>query len=712
MSRVIRFGAFELDTGAGELRKHGVRLKLQDQPLVVLTTLIEASGEVVTREELIRRLWPNGVHVDFDRGLNAAVNRLRQVLGDSAENPRYIETLARRGYRFLAPIDAPPATAVPETAAPRQPRRWPLWAAAAAAIVLVALSIYGFAVRRAIRQSPPSEAYVAVPLTSFPGYEITPTLSPDGSQVAFAWTGPGLANSDIYIKVIGPGEPVRLTNDPAGDLSPAWSPDGRWIAFLRESATSPSGYTLIVVPALGGAERTIGTIVHLPYLVRSSSPGAGLVQSWLSWTPDGQWILASDSDAERGPQRLIAFNVSSGEVHGVTKPVPGTLGDGDPAVSPDGRSVAFLRVQGAGRGDLFVVDIDRNARPAGAPRRITRIQAGICDVVWTPDGRALVFSIGAARRTLWRVPADGTAEPVRVPVATDFASGVAISPGGRLVYVQRRVNSDLWRIAASGRRPPVPLVVSTFSDVNPQVSPDGRRIAFGSNRSGEAQVWLANADGSQPHQLTDGRGWDSGTPRWSPDGRFIAFDANAGGSYDIYVVPATGGAPRRLTNSPVDDVIPSWSQDGRWIYFSSRRTGRPELFKIPAAGGEAIQVTNRGGWMAFESYDGRDLYYTGHEGRGEVWRKPASGGRESVVLTGLAGRRFAVARTGIYFFREETPRRVSLAKYDFATQQTRTLTTFDRRLSAGIAVTPDEHSVIFTQLEDEGSDLMMVENFH
>jgi hypothetical protein len=116
--------------------------------------------------------------------------------------------------------------------------------------------------------------------------------------------------------------------------------------------------------------------------------------------------------------------------------------------------------------------------------------------------------------------------------------------------------------------------------------------------------------------------------------------------------------------------------------------------------------------MAFESYDGRDLYYSGHEGRGEVWRKPASGGGESVVLTGLAGRRFAVAANGIYFFREEAPRRVSLAKYDFATQQTRTLATLDRRLSAGITVTRDEKWVIFSQLEDEGSDLMLVENFH
>src|SRR5579862_3806493 len=108
--RIIRFGAFEFDTGTGELRKHGLRIRLKGQPIAVLTMLLERSGEIVTREELQKRLWPADTYVDFELGLNAAIKRLRAALGDSADSPRFVETLARQGYRFVAPTSAPVAT--------------------------------------------------------------------------------------------------------------------------------------------------------------------------------------------------------------------------------------------------------------------------------------------------------------------------------------------------------------------------------------------------------------------------------------------------------------------------------------------------------------------------------------------------------------------------------------------------------------------------
>src|SRR5215471_13616347 len=116
--RPVHFGVFELNPCSGELRKHGVRVRLQDQPLKLLLCLIETPGEICTREDLIRRIWPEGTFVDYERGLNVAITRLRQVLGDSADAPRYVETLGRKGYRFIAPVQRPPIDAIPPAVEP------------------------------------------------------------------------------------------------------------------------------------------------------------------------------------------------------------------------------------------------------------------------------------------------------------------------------------------------------------------------------------------------------------------------------------------------------------------------------------------------------------------------------------------------------------------------------------------------------------------
>ena len=184
----MRFGAFEVDLAAAELRKGGVRLRLQEQPFQVLAALLEVPGQVVSREALTRRLWPDGTVVDFDRGLNAAVTRLRQVLSDSAETPRYVETVARRGYRFIATVETPtiePLAAVPPIATPPR-RRSVVWIWNAAALMLVA----GVAAVILYRREPASsgQPFQVVPLTAEAGSEWWPTLSPEGNQVAFNGT--------------------------------------------------------------------------------------------------------------------------------------------------------------------------------------------------------------------------------------------------------------------------------------------------------------------------------------------------------------------------------------------------------------------------------------------------------------------------------------------------------------------------------------------
>jgi DNA-binding winged helix-turn-helix (wHTH) protein len=207
------------------LRKHGLRVKIQAQPFLVLAALLEKPGSVVTRDELRGRLWPDDTFVDFEHGLNAAVTRLRQALGDSAEQPRYIETLAKRGYRFIANtellfprVNGPPHHASGSVSG-RRSMRW------LGAVALVLAAAGGFGTRYFAARNEPRE-WRAVPLTTFPGREVHPALSPDGRYVAFSWNGEKQNNFDIYVMPVDSGTLVRLTTDPAGDLSPACRPMG------------------------------------------------------------------------------------------------------------------------------------------------------------------------------------------------------------------------------------------------------------------------------------------------------------------------------------------------------------------------------------------------------------------------------------------------------------------------------------------------------
>ncbi len=641
---LVRFGVFEADLEAGELRKSGRKIRVQELPFRLLAILLERPGEVVTRDELRKRLWPADIFVEFEHSLNTAIAKLRKALGDSADSPRFIETIPRHGYRFLADVNPINGT----VAAPRRNVPWRIVVSSAAVLAGIAVFLAWFAARQPRPAGTPPKV---VPLTTYPGSEFQPSFSPDGSAVAFVWDGEAQNNRDIYAKTIGEEKPLRLTDHPADDCCPAWSPDGRFVAFARRRQGGGCGGTtlrnaeILVIPPLGGPERKLSEELRGP---------APLPH--LAWSPDGQWLVFPHGHSRDEPASLYMVSIKTGKKRRLTYPSAQSLGDGGPSFSPDGRTLVFSRrmFETGGHG-LYALALSERLEPVGEPLLLYSTRFHKCySPVFTPDGRSIVFALAAVAEVgagLHRMPASGRHSPERLAFALEADFAAISRSANRLSFSResrRELNILRLRLSPTGAvEEKIKMISSTRLDGVPQYSPDGRRIVFTSTRSGSPQVWVCDSNGENLMQLTSA-GW-AGYPRWSPDGRHILFVDTREGQFDVYVVSAQGGPARRLTHDPATDGAANWSNDGRWIYFVSTRTGSMEVWKMPAGGGKARQITRHGGFAAVESPHGRFLYFSKETGVTSLRRIPVEGGEEIQVLKDVEYLSFDVRNEGIYF---------------------------------------------------------------
>ena len=563
-----------------------------------------------------------------------------------------------------------------------------------------------------LKSGSPEVPLVAVPLTSYGGLELWPTLSPDGTQVAFSWDGEKQNKFDIYVKQIGVEPPFRLTSDAAMDYSPAWSPDGGFIAFLRELSHDKTD--IVLVPQRGGPERILSEI-------KGSMQQALPWGPYLSWTPDSKWIVCPAPKSGERVWALHLFSTETGEQTELTSPPSSEAGDVAPAVSPDGKTLVFSRVSpDFFNATLWLLHLKDGYKPVGKEEQIQ--SPGITNIgaAWLPNGREFVFgSETGTNYGLWRTAVSKGAVSRRLDLGSAGAEPTISRLGNRLAFAVFQFRGNIWRVDLNGpgKEPsqPIRFIFSTQNEFYPAFSPDGRRIAFMSERSGTQEIWICDSDGSKTLQLTSFGGAAIYGPSWSPDSQNIALTvAQKGIKEDIYVVSVNGGVPRRMTTDPAEDKWPYWSHDGKWIYFSSTRSGREEIWRMPASGGEAVQITRNSGDTPQESPDGRFLYYMkGWPDAVSVWRASVDGNQEAKVLDSVHSEgQWTVGKEGIYFFR--TPDKMGhsdICFYEFASGQIRKVLTIQMPVNNHIAVSPDGRTILYPQSDESGSVLMLVDNF-
>jgi len=704
--QVVRFGTFEVDLRLGELRKNGIRVKLTGQPFQILVILLEHPGDLVTRKQLQHRLWPSDTFVDFDRGLNAAINRVREALGDSAENPRFVETLPRRGYRFIAPlVDSRPVGAtLPASESNVSPAQTVtrLLPAGVLAVITLAAGI-GWLHFHKGNSSVSGATPRMVPFTSSPGAKTNPAFSPDGKEVAFGWMSEKDEGLRIYVKLVGAGTPLRLTAGPGDDDSPAWSPDGRFVAFVRHSGSMSSYF---IVPSLGGPERKIA--------VRYADTFN--YERLVNWLPDGKNLLVADQSSPQDPYiSLVLISLENGRRQVVLTPPGPYLADA--TSSPDGKYIAFRQGGGSMSQEIYVMRVD-----GSDASRLTSDKALIQGLAWTQDSKSIVFSSSrAGLQSLWRIPVSGGVPSSVISAGDDAAMPTISREGAQLAFVLSRANSNIWRVAGPAAKfsPPSRLIASSRWENDANFSPDGKRIAFSSTRTGTQELWLCSSDGSNAVQLTSLAAPSTDMPRWSPDGKQIAFDSVSEGHSKILLISTEGGSPRQLAEGTFGEVQ-SWSHDGKWVYFSSNRSGAWEIWKVSPEGGSPVQVTKQPasrasggtdlGMNSFESADGKFLFYRRDEG---LWRMLVEGGESTRILKNIS-MMWRVCGNGICFLDEkENPAR--LKRVDLRSGRTTSFGSVDLGKEGSFGtfdVSPDGRWVIYPRVDTFNSDIMLLEDFH
>jgi Tol biopolymer transport system component/DNA-binding winged helix-turn-helix (wHTH) protein len=659
MSR-YQFGPFELDVESGELHKHGNRIGIQKQPFQVLRTLVERAGKVVSREDLRQTIWASDTFVDFDHGLNAAVNKVRQALGDSSDLAHYIQTIPGQGYRFVAPAQKRPITlatdleqfkAKPEPAPqPQRKRRWLPWAVASG-MTVAAAGVTGFFLARTTPLALTSQFTVEPPPdTIFTNPWAATAISPDGRLLVYdAAADAGSATPTLWLRPFDSLAARSLPGTESANL-PFWSPDSKSVAFFAEGK-------LKRVNIAGGAPLVL---CEAPISVALGT-GSGAVGG--AWSRDGVIVFGAPDGLHR-----VAASGGVSTLLTKTDPAGPESGHGAPQFLPDGKRflyyvesrdsntrgiyggslnrpqdrVQILRTSAkalyappvAGRPGyllwlreqtLLAQRFDaRNLRPEGDPAPLAQ-DIALTDhraAFWTSDAGLLVYRTAgnSSKKKLVWIGRDGKRLGNAAP--EDNYGSLRLSPDGKRVALGRTDpdgKPDTW-LFEFGRGVFTRFTFDPKRAVQPVWSPDGRHIAFLSNRSGIDQLYWKDSSGAgQEEQLTNSPN-DKNFLDWSRGGRYLLYTENAFKTHeDIMALPLEGERkPMVVLRTPFNEREGVFSPDGKWIAYVSDESGLDEVYVRafpPAAAGGKWQVSSQRGRRPRWRSDGKELFYLAQSNR-------------------------------------------------------------------------------------------------
>jgi DNA-binding winged helix-turn-helix (wHTH) protein/Tol biopolymer transport system component len=549
----LRFGPFELDVGSGELRHNGRKTLLHEQPFQVLLALLERPGELISREELVHRLWPDGTFVDYERGLNKAVNKLRDALRDSADSPRFVETIPRRGYRFIAPLEGGNALTMASggpalaeaggklaienrTSSVMAPQAsvtpaWKRYALLAACAILLAVGFVTYQFWR--RSNSPGGPAKITQISQWNKPMDTARLSPDGHAVAFVSPIGGIAQ--VFLMLTSGGEPLQLTNDEGDKFVDNFSPDGKEVYYGR-----PLGKGEIwAVPTLGGnAHRVASAYYGVP-------------------SPDGIHIYYCKFDKlgifradKSGLNEELVYNAESTGRFFVPL-----------LIFPSGNDLlaAGVRVDSPNP-RIFRINLTSH-EAAELPVDPGQVSKNI-DVAWAEPGNSILLSRNVNGLTnIWKFGLqDRSVTQITFGTGPDYSP--MPDPGGRGIYfVNGKASGFMTAYHVNSKKSKD--IVSEHA-TQPAISPDGKRVMYIMSPAPQrSELWVSDIDGGNKKRISTGE--ELGTGAWAPDNFQLSFvDASK-----VYIASADGSSLRQAPPMGIRPLSAVWSSDQKSVYVTS-----------------------------------------------------------------------------------------------------------------------------------------------
>lgn len=714
----LRIGDFEFESQTGKLFRDGQLVKIEPQPLRVLQLLIERRGEIVRRAELHHHIWNGATFVEFDGGLNYCIRQIRRTLGDNAANPTYIETLPKQGYRFIADVAEAPQDAAKNPTAFKAivpgttnsaPAAWPraTWhtrLALTSGAITAGFVLLFFLLRPNGRLEPKPKRFnhndslqvrSIVAITNDPGVAHDPAVSPDGTQLAFSWNGED-GIDHVYIKSLGQQQRLSLSHGKYADRYPVWSPDGREIAFIRFRSSEDA--EVVTISVRGGKEKLIRK-VRLEPTVQANG-------RMLAWTVNPQWLCFVDQTPS-GSHHLFLLAPNTGVVKPL-QPRNSNWDESSPAFSLDGHLVAFVRLYGPRNAQIVIQKLDSSQQATGQSVTISDPTLNPTSPIWLEDGR-LIFLDGGNLMQAWF----GNPSVQQLYVTDSVLEGLSYDPvHSRLITSKRLTNRNIWTLplrgAAAGNAKR--LIRSAAHDKHPAFSPDGKWLAFGSDRSGAGELWLADSEGRNPRQLTQLSAYIIGYPHWSPDSKFIVFHARVPKIPELYLFRVEDNSLRKLTDEEPGFVQPSFSSDEKSVYCVQPNNGTPMLYKV-----NIEQGTREPLWYGASPAEapGRNtLLYTkyGHPGiyARSLIGKPTQNPEIRLISDMVrVDRSFDPTSDGI-FYSSTSSRQEILNFYSFATRQSSDIAPISTDFYTALSVKPDRTSVAYDGNADADSQLIEI----
>ena len=510
------------------------------------------------------------------------------------------------------------------------------------------------------------------------------------NRLLFSWNRPKKDNFDIYVKLVGEGNPLRLTTDSLPDIRPAWSPDGNQVAFIREFEYRPGiqlPKEIYIIPALGGREQKV--IDFHPGLIEQPS---------ISWSIDAKFIYYSDWSIKDDGFVIKKVSIETNQVEQITSLPHGVWGDQSPRISHDGNYVAFLRGQPRVR-EIYIMNIFNNEM-----KQITDNKNWIDGFTWGSNDKSILFSSNLdGTSSLWKIDLSAGSQQ-KILTGININDPFVSSAGNRIVFAETIVNSNIWKIDLKNPKKESLLISSSFNNEVSDISPDGKKIIFSSNRTGSYNIWMGDKDGINQTQLTyfDNLG-NPGDAKWSPDGSEIIISNKNG----TYLLNASGGAPQKIAD-PLSFIV--WSKNGQGIYSMVYPDNNIYFF---TNGKKRKQVTKNGGIVPYVY--GNYIYYLKDWDHHDIWRVPLDGGEEKPVLQGITDielRSWVVAKKGIYFIRSNNNSPI-LELYNFNTKEIVHIKDIPmaENYFVPIAIDPAETYLLYSKREPNKSDIILVDNF-